>query len=65
MQQAAGPDAAGEMSDTEFNRLWMLGLAGERNLGRPKEWNGIEAGFDTFAYRFANWLSSLPGEVEA
>ena len=67
---AAGLDArrvegVGGVTDEEFNRLWMLGLSSDRSLGKPKEWNGREDGFDTFAFRFANWLSSLPGEVEA
>ena len=55
----------GGVTDEEFDRLWMLGLSNDRILGKPKEWNGEEDGFDMFAVCFANWLSSLPGEVEA
>ena len=60
-------DPSGSMSETELDRLWMLGLSSDRSLGRPKEWNGKEepTSFDNFAHKFANWLSSLPGEPEA
>ena len=52
------------LNDEEFSRQWLLGLAGERSMGRPKEWNGKEDGFDTFAFRFSNWLGAMPGNAE-
>ena len=42
-----------------------MGLASERSLGRPKEWDGKESGFDKFAFRFSNCLGSMPGDAEA
>ena len=54
-----------ELSDEDFQRLWMMGLSGERALGRPKDWDGDDRGFSDFAFKFKNWLSSMPGEVEA
>ena len=39
-------------------------MSSERTLGRPREWNGKEEGFDTFAFKFANWLSGMPGNAE-
>ena len=52
------------LSDEEFSRQWLLGLAGERSMGQPKEWNGKEEGFDTFAFRFSNRLGAMPGNAE-
>ena len=42
----------------------MMGMSSERTLGRPKEWDGKEPGFDDFVFTFANWLSGMPGDVE-
>ena len=42
-----------------------MGMSSERTLGRPKEWDGKELGFDDFVFKFANWLSGMPGDVEA
>ena len=52
------------LTDEEFSRQWLLGLMQDRSLGRPKEWNGKEDGFDTFAFRFSNWLGGMPGNAE-
>ena len=54
----------GTISDEEFQRLWMMGMSSERTLGRPEEWDGKEPGFDEFSFKFANWLSGMPGDVE-
>ena len=56
--------STGGYTDEEFSRHWLLGLMQERSLGRPKEWNGREDGFDTFAFRFSNWLGGMPGNAE-
>ncbi len=56
--------AASLLPDAEFARQWMMGLASEGILGRPREWDGREAGFDSFAFRFSNWLSAMPGDAE-
>ena len=42
----------------------MMGMSSERTLGRPKEWDGKEHGFDDFSFKFTNWLSGMPGDVE-
>ena len=52
------------ITDEEFQRLWMMGMSSERTLGRPKEWDGKEPGFDDFSFKFTNWLSGMPGDVE-
>ena len=36
-----------------------------KKKGRPKEWDGKEPGFDEFSFKFTNWLSGMPGDVEA
>jgi hypothetical protein len=59
------PSLQPSISDDEFSRQWLMSLASERSLGRPKEWDGKESGFDTFAFRFSNWLGSVPGDAEA
>ena len=43
----------------------MMGVSSERTLGRPKEWDSKEDGYDLFAFRFATWLSGMPGEADA
>ena len=53
-----------EPTEEEFSRLWMMGMSSDRTLGRPRERNGKEEGFDTFAFKFTNWLSGLPGNAE-
>lgn len=53
-----------DLTEEEFSKLWMMGMSSERTLGRPREWNGKEEGFDTFAFKFANWLSGMPGNAE-
>ena len=52
------------MTDEEFQKLWMMGMSSERTLGRPKEWDGKDPGFDDFVFKFANWLSGMPGDVD-
>ena len=44
--------------------MWMMGLSAERTLGKPKDWDGRDEGFSSFTYKFANWLSALPGDAE-
>jgi len=64
---ASVPTPAGAtdlMSDEEFAKLWLMGLSGERSLGRPKDWDGNHRGFDEFVFKFATWLGSLPGDAE-
>ena len=64
---ASVPTPAGAtdlMSDEEFAKLWLMGLSGERSLGRPKDWDGNDKGFDEFVFKFATWLGSLPGDAE-
>ena len=53
-----------DLTEEEFSKLWMMGMSSERTLGRPREWNGKEEGFGTFAFKFANWLSGMPGNAE-
>ncbi len=48
----------------EFVKVWSRGVSGERSLGRPREWEGGEQGFDDFAYKFSNWLGGLPGHCD-
>jgi len=60
----AAVSAGAGLTDEEFSKQWLMGLASDRTLGRPKEWNGKEEGFDTFAFRFSNWLGSMPGNAE-
>ena len=52
------------LTDDEFNKLWMMGLSGERTLGRPKDWDGSDKMFDEFVYKFSTWIGGLPGDVE-
>ena len=59
------PIPTAELTEEDFQRLWMMGLSGERGLGRPKEWDGDDRGFSDFAFKFKNWLSSMPGDVES
>ena len=44
----------------EFVKMWMMGMNTERTVGRPKDWDGKESGFDSFAFKFSNWLAALP-----
>ena len=55
------PLVAGLTSE-EFERVWSMGVSSDRQLGRPKEWDGKEITFDDFILKFSNWLSGLPGE---
>ena len=52
------------LDDDEFVKMWMMGMNTDRVVGRPKEWDGIESGFDAFAFEFSNWLAALPGKTE-
>ena len=64
---AAEPAAAAPNQDFtlyDFQKSRTLGIGSERSLGRPKEWDGKETGFDIFMFRLANWLSSMPGNCE-
>jgi hypothetical protein len=56
--------AAAPVDLEAFNRLWMMGVSAERSLGRPREWDGKDGGFDDFTYKFSSWLGGLPGNVE-
>ena len=53
-----------DMSVAEFQKAWSSGISSERSLGKPREWNGKEDGFDTFVFRLSNWLSAMPGNCE-
>ncbi len=47
--------------EEEHNRIWTVGISGERGaLGRPKEWDGNDAGFEDFTWKFSRWLATLP-----
>ena len=52
------------LDDDDFVRMWMMGMNSDRAVGRPKEWDGKESGFDSFAFKFANLLAALPGNIE-
>ena len=41
----------------------MQGLTDKDNIGRPRVWDGKDDGFPTFAFKFQNWMSGFPGEV--
>jgi len=63
---AAPADGMDEfLTNEEFVRLWMMGLGSDKTLGRPSNWNGVADGWRSFSYKFQNWLSGLPGDVEA
>ena len=40
---------------------WELDL---KEVWDDRRWNGESSGFDNFAFKFSNWLSGLPGDVE-
>ena len=42
------------LDDDDFWRMWMVGMNSDRAVGRPKDWDGRESGFDSFAFKFAN-----------
>lgn len=48
----------------QFTRLWMMGLSAERTLGKPKDWSGDDAHFESFVYKYSAWLAGLPGDAE-
>ena len=48
------------LDDDEFVKMWMMEVNIERAVGRPKDWDGKETGFDAFAFKFSNWLAALP-----
>ena len=48
----------------DLTNIWTLSVGSDSSLGRPEEWNGESNGFDDFAFKFANWLSGLPGHAE-
>ena len=52
------------LDDEEFVKMWMMGMNTERTVGRPKDWDGKENGFDSFAFKFSNWLAAPPGDTE-
>ena len=66
---AAPADGMDELlTDEEFVRLCMTHLQGhgsEKPQGRPNNWNGVADGWTSFAYEFQNWLSGMPGDVNA
>ena len=41
-----------------------MGIAAERSLGSPKEWDGRDSTFDEFSFRLVAWLSGLPGGAD-
>ena len=53
------------LDDDEFVKMLMMGMNTERAVGRPKDWDGKEAGFDGVAFKFSNWRAALPGNTEA
>ena len=66
---AAPADGMDELlTDEEFVRLCMTHLQGhgsDKPQGRPNNWNGVADGWISFAYEFQNWLSGMPGDVNA
>ena len=48
----------------DLTNIWTLSVGSDSSLGRLEEWNGESNGFDDFAFKFANWLSGLPGHAE-
>ena len=58
-------DAEIAYTEEEFAKIWAVALNAEKTLGKPKEWNGEDSGFDDFDFKFANWLSNLPGGPDA
>eukprot|EP00974_Lingulodinium_polyedra_P077163 7470215-Lingulodinium_polyedra.AAC.1 len=57
------PDVAPELSEEQFAKLWMMGVSSERSLGRPRDWDGADAKFEEFTWKFSRWLGGLPGDV--
>ena len=53
-----------ELTLADLTCISRLGVRSDRRLDRPKEWNGEASGFDDFVFKFANWLSLLPGDTE-
>ena len=58
-------DAGDGGEEANFQKVWTLGIGSDRTLGRPREWNGENAGFDDFAFKFENWVSGLPGGADS
>ena len=53
-----------ELTLADLTCISRLGVRSDRRLDRPKEWNGEASRFDDFVFKFANWLSLLPGDTE-
>ena len=45
-------------------KVWSLGIGSDRTLGRPKDWNGDQAHYEEFTFKFQNWIAGLPGEAD-
>ena len=58
----APPQPQLQLSDSEFMQLWMLGLAQEKSIGKPREWNGADEQFEEFQYKITNYMAGLPGD---
>ena len=67
--QAAAAEAAAaaptplstELDAAAFHKMWTMGQQQERSVGRPREWNGGDEGFEDFQFKFVNYMSGMPG----
>ena len=50
-----------KISTEKFAEMWMMGSHTERTVGRPREWNGSDEGFEDFQHKLNNYMSSTPG----
>ena len=53
-----------ELTLADLTCISRWSVRSDRRLDKPKEWNGEASGFDDFVFKFANWLSLLPGDTE-
>ena len=53
-----------ELDAATFHKMWMMGQQQERTLGRPRDWNGSDEGFEEFQFKFVNFMSGMPGPSE-
>ena len=59
---AASPaPLSSELDAAAFHKMWMMGQQQERSVGRPREWNGGDEGFEDFQFKFVNYMSGMPG----
>ena len=61
-EEAIEQVTAPNLSDEEFERLWMQGLTCKDGIGRPRVWDGKDDDFPTCFFEFNNWMSWFPGE---